>query len=422
MRSILDTTSYTHADWGRCLTRVQERATTKDVASCHALDKNNFSANLREHSRAKHIACPTQVFCPVFSFVQRNRKKQKESTRKIALKRKERQKKEELRLKAEKEGVVRAAESNDFNGDSNRREHPTQEEDYHDDRCEYKRGNMNLLGKLFAYFTSTITTTFYVTVGYFVCIYFVIKQGYFDSVLTENGVEFYAEKPHPKLHELFPTLKLPMNTLVNIGYLNVGLIVIAHAQKLLMNKKLTESDAAMFFIFGWSGFLYGHVQFWRIILQQQHQSVMDQWVTLPIFAWIVCWTCHIYYGWSFVRNLVITAVSTASYCLTWYDRNGFDIILGIHISCAIFYGSMLYWNTSSKKAKRDFWIAILLCAGFVVLKLLDLHLPEYHPIFTTFSGHFLSKICDFLQMYFVAKFFMHVNLAANKRKLKAKED
>ncbi len=341
----------------------------------------------------------------VYRLVQRNRKKQKESTRSAALKRK-RQKAQSATKSIVKPSGNHAEDNTPDN------------EDYHDEFCEHKRGNMNILCSIFSYFTSTIIVTFYTAVAYFIAMYFVIKQGYFDTVHTENGLKFYAEKAHPRLKELLPTLDMPLNTIVNIGYLNVGLIVVAHAQKLLMSKKFSNSDAAMFFIFGWSSFLYGHVQFWRIILQTQQRSVMDQWITLPIFAWTICWTCHVYHGWSFLRNVTIIAISTASYCLTWYDRHGFEIVLGLHIVCALFYASTLYWNTTSRKAGRDFWLAICMCAGFVVLKLLDLELPKYHPVFTTVSGHFLSKICDFLQVYYVSKFFMHVTLAANKLKTK----
>lgn len=336
------------------------------------------------------------------------------------MKKKEKQKKREAQQK------LKQTKGNENNADvKETKAIPVQtskkeDENYHDDQCELKRGNMNLLGKLFSYFTSTIITTFYVTVTYFIGMYYVIKLGYFDGVKTENGLKFYAEIAHPKLKELLPTLQMPLNTLVNMGYLNVGLIVVAHAQKLLMNKKLKDSDAAMFFIFAWSTFLYGHVQFWRIILQDHHHAVMDQWITLPIFAWVVAWTCHLYHGWSIVRNIAIVALSTASYCLAWYSPTGFEIALGGHIVCALFYATLLYSSTTSKKAGRAFWISLVMCCGFVGLKLLDLELPKYHPVFTTVSGHFLSKVCDFLQVYYVAQFFMHVNLAANNRSLKTK--
>ena len=292
--------------------------------------------------------------------------------------------------------------------------------EHHDHLCELKKENMNLLGKLFSYFTSTIITTFYVTVAYFFAMHYVIKLGYFDNIHTENGLDYYAEKPHPKLKEILPTLKMPMNTLVNMGYLNVGLIIIAHVQKLLMNKKLSNSDAAMFFIFGWSSFLYGHVQFWRIILQEHREAVMDQWITLPIFAWTVAWVVHIFWRCSVLRNTMIIALSTGSYCATLSSRYGFEFVLGVHIILALLFGTCLYYYTTSRKARRAFWISALMCCGFVSLKLLDLELPKYHSVFTTISGHFLSKICDFVQIYYVAQFFMHVNLAANKRSVKTK--
>ena len=277
---------------------------------------------------------------------------------------------------------------------------------------------MNLLGKLFSYFTAPIFTTFYGTVAYFFAIHYVIKLGYFDNVHTETGLEFYAEKPHPKLKEILPTLKMPLNTLVNIGYLNVGLLVVAHAQKLLMNKKLSNSDAVMFFIFGWSSFLYGHVQFWRIILQEHRDAVMDQWITLPIFGWTIVWTSHLLFGSKPLKQLCIMTVSTASYCGTLLNQYGFEMVLGAHIFAVLMCGSTLYCHTTSRKAGRPFWISVITCTGFVALKLLDLELPKYHPIFYTLSGHFLSKICDFLQIYYVAQFFMYVNLAANNRSLK----
>ena len=350
--------------------------------------------------------------------MQRNKKKQRESTRRIALKKREKQKKGQEQKELNDTVKLAEKEISESNFSSNKPKKP--ENNHHDDLCELKPENMNLLGKLFSYFTSTIITTFYVTVAYFFAMHYVIKLGYFDEVHTENGLEFYAEKAHPKLKEILPSLKMPLNTLVNMGYLNVGLIVIAHVQKLFMNKKLSNSDAAMFFIFGWSSFLYGHVQFWRIILQEHREAVMNQWITLPIFAWTVAWTCHLYYGWSLLRNISIVAVSTMSYCLTWYSRYGFEISLGLHIATALLCGALLYCTTTSKKAGRAFWVSAVMCCGFVSLKLLDLELPKYHPLFTTVSGHFLSKICDFVQIYHVSQFFMHVNIAANNQMLKTK--
>ncbi len=288
----------------------------------------------------------------------------------------------------------------------------------HHHNCE-NNSKMDIKGKLISYFTSTIITTFYATFAYFASMYVVIKLGLFDSAFTENGLEFYAEKAHPKLKEFFPTLDMPLNTIVNIGYVNVGLVIVAHTQKLLMNKKLKDSDAAMFFIFGWSAFLYGHVQFWRILLQRQHESVMDQWITLPIFAWTVAWTIHLFYDWSLVTNIVIIMLSTVSYCLTWYSKIGFEIALGWHIIAGLISGGTLYWRIPLRKVRRTFWITLLMCSGFVILKLLDLQLPAYHEMFYTVSGHFLSKICDFLMIYFTAQFFLHCNMTINKYNLRA---
>lgn len=65
----------------------------------------------------------------------------------------------------------------------------------------------------------------------------------------------------------------------------------------------------------------------------------------------------------------------------------------------------IYRKFPIKEAQQPFVWALICCIGFVVLKLLDLELPKVNQMFEKISGHFLSKIADIFQIYFVNKYF-----------------
>ena len=97
---------------------------------------------------------------------------------------------------------------------------------------------------------------------------------------------------------------------------------------------------------------------------------------------------------------ISVSLSHVSYTAALFHPLGFDAVLGVHILlCGI--------SAISYCAKRNSQFGILVlkaflsCAGFVVLKLADLYLAELHILFEIFSGHFLSKVCDVLQIYYV---------------------
>jgi len=91
-----------------------------------------------------------------------------------------------------------------------------------------------------------------------------------------------------------------------------------------------------------------------------------------------------------------------------YFFNGFEIALGTHIVIIFFLtSSMIFYAPKRKKSKAmiEFIYSILCCSGFVGLKLLDLQLGSMHKIFTVVSGHFMSKVFDIGQIYFMLRFF-----------------
>ncbi|XP_033745390.1 transmembrane protein 187-like [Pecten maximus] len=248
-----------------------------------------------------------------------------------------------------------------------------------------------------AFMTVTITTAI-------IC--FFVFDGGFDRAFTETGLKHYAERASPLLKTVLPKwLKMPLNTLVNFGYAILGaywLAVIFHHHG---NNNISEIDAYAFYVFNFMACFYGPIQMVRILTDKHRFAILDQWVTLPFFMWVYVWGRSLSNGWSNLRVFIATALSISSYTLTLYYDIGFEIALGLHIMLGIAGAALAYRKYSTTEAHKPFLCALLSCTGFVVLKLLDLHLPNIHPFFTKVSGHFLSKIADVLQIHYVNKFF-----------------
>lgn len=224
----------------------------------------------------------------------------------------------------------------------------------------------------------------------------------FERVKVELGLEHYAEKGDSSTF-----LKMPVNALVNLGYVLVGFFWLWKIRKL--QKKLKD-QVFFYYMFSWMSVLYGFVQFGRIVTQTRLFAVMDQWFTLPFFAWIVCWNEFVYRGyWKTSRYLSVMRISVFSYFAVLFHDRGFELVLGLHILAALAYSLRTQYKPGlgTKRSGLSFILALISCTGFVCLKLADHHLAEY-PMFQTYTGHFWSKVCDTAQIYFAADFFKNV--------------
>jgi hypothetical protein len=232
--------------------------------------------------------------------------------------------------------------------------------------------------------------------------------GIFDAATTEIGLEHYAEKPL----ESIPWM-MPLNTTINFGYIIVGFYWLYFAKR-----NLPPKEQFFFNIFSWSVIIYGPAELMRFLTQSHHWAIIDQYYTLPIFAWVIPWALHYIGSYSNEKAALIEVVSILSYGLTLVTTIGFEIALGIHILLVLGIGSKCFTKYQSKKALTALILALLNCSGFVVLKLLDLHLPRINPVFELVSGHFLSKICDILQIHYTLEFFyiIYVTMSTTTKK------
>lgn len=232
----------------------------------------------------------------------------------------------------------------------------------------------------------------------------------FERVKVELGLEHYAEKGDPSTF-----LKMPANASINLGYTLLGLYWLRKVYKL--QKKLGD-EAFLYYMFAWMSVFYGFVQFGRIVSQTRLFAVMDQWFTLPFFAWIVCWNEFVYRGyWQSGRYLIIMRISVLSYFVVFFHDFGFEAVLGLHILAALVYS--LRTQCKSGLGTDRSWISLILalvsCVGFVCLKLADHYLAQF-SLFQTFTGHFWSKVCDVGQIHFAVNFFKNLETRNAKEK------
>jgi len=241
---------------------------------------------------------------------------------------------------------------------------------------------------------------------------FVLLSGSFmDSVKVDLGLCHYSESLSPLSTQWLP---MPMNTVVNVGYVAVGIYWILRVHSHLTNGSMSVDEAYLMYMFSWMLVLYGPVQLVRIVTHWRVAGILDQWYTLPIFAWtgISCREIGRTSGTLDVLSvsLIITA-SIASYGLALLHSRGFEVALGAHI-CGVVAQAWCVHRRSSADTEVDrqrrwaaFSRAVVCCAGFVSLKLADWHLVRLLPIpFAVLSGHFWSKIADFMQAHYACQF------------------
>ena len=237
-----------------------------------------------------------------------------------------------------------------------------------------------------------------------------VYSNIFDEVSTDLELSHYAEKAG-WAHGILPEwMLLPMNTFVNVGYVVVGAMWM-----LRVWKHRDNSDNYHFYVFCWMSIIYGHVQCVRIVTRFHWAAVLDQWYTFPIFAWVGVWSANIScrarhgcaLGWVITTAAMLASV--LSYGLALLHELGFEVALGLHILIVV----ALSWQAhcvapaaTRKRRERSIAKAIVSCSGFVVLKLADHRLAALCPsFFTIFSGHFWSKVADFMQIHYTCQFF-----------------
>jgi len=242
---------------------------------------------------------------------------------------------------------------------------------------------------------------------------FITSTGILDKVVTEDGLEHYAEQC-PDWFPLCSVLPMPFNTAINLIYSLVGIIWMLKIKRCVSGGYMRSDDAYMFYVFCWLPIIYGPIQLARIITQHHHWGIMDQWYTLPMFAWIAYW------GQNFEQPLQSNVLpwgcmglSVCSYMLALGVHIGFEIALGVHIVLAVYAGCMITrepWHKIRHKSEMisSFVKACICCALFVILKVLDPELPKVHDLFTIISGHFLSKIADVGQIHYVLLMFYSI--------------
>ncbi|XP_042341061.1 transmembrane protein 187 [Plectropomus leopardus] len=217
----------------------------------------------------------------------------------------------------------------------------------------------------------------------------------FDEVSVDLSPDHYAEK----VIEYLPCfLSMPCNCLVNLAYIYMGL----HWLFWHGNGKETHEGRYMRQVFAFMAVFYGPVQWTRLALLSRAPAVLDQWLTLPIFAWVPVWISFIELGpakWRATHAAALELGSILSYGLALVHERGFEVALGCHVALAVYKGLRVQLAHGDGRTRGDLLLAVLCCAGFVVLKLLDHWLARYW-FFQRLTGHFWSKVCDVLQYHF----------------------
>jgi hypothetical protein len=222
----------------------------------------------------------------------------------------------------------------------------------------------------------------------------------FDTIEIGTGPDEYAEKPWPFMPWYFT---MPLNTLVNIVYTIVGLYW-------LFQRRKQSSNNIFSYVFAWMAIIYSGVQFFRIATQQYLFGVLDQWYTLHMASWVFIWALSLQVNddtWLLQKLVLIHSLLCLSYpALTFIHSRGFEVALGIHL--ALIFGAIIRLHLySQEKDDASFrlyliFMGTLCCTGFVLFDLLELYLASLWPsVFTICSGHFLSRMCDALQIHFV---------------------
>ncbi|XP_004482933.1 transmembrane protein 187 [Dasypus novemcinctus] len=243
----------------------------------------------------------------------------------------------------------------------------------------------------------------HVAVGSCLCVT-AVYAGVFAGVFVQVGYEHYAEAPVPSLPRF---LAMPFNSLVNVAYVLLGWYW-------LQRDKGTTGPRTRYLkdVFAAMALAYGPVQWLRVTTQAPSAAILDQWLTLPIFAWLIAWCLYLDKGWKPWLFLAIECLSLSSYSLALLHPQGFDVALGAHIVVALGQALRTHVRYSSASSHTYVALGVLSCLGFVVLKLWDHQLAQWR-LFQQLTGHFWSKVCDVLQFHFA--FLFLTNLSSCQR-------
>ncbi|XP_004695244.1 PREDICTED: transmembrane protein 187 [Condylura cristata] len=226
--------------------------------------------------------------------------------------------------------------------------------------------------------------------------------GAFAGAFVQVGYEHYAEAP---VAGLPGCLAMPFNSLVNLAYVLLGLHWLRRRAGGPRLRYLKDAFASM-------ALLYGPVQWLRISTQARPAALLDQWVTLPIFAWPVVWGLYLDWGWRPRLFLAVEGLALSSYGLALLHPCGFEVALGAHIAAALGQALRAHRRHGSASSGTYLALAMLCCLGFVGLKLYDHELAQWY-LFRRLTGHFWSKVCDVLQFHFAFLFLMSLNPPPN---------
>ncbi|KAM4818277.1 transmembrane protein 187 [Thomomys bottae] len=235
----------------------------------------------------------------------------------------------------------------------------------------------------------------------------IVSMGVFDDVFVQVGYEHYAEAVDARLPAF---VAMPFNSLINLAYVLLGVYWLRTDANTLARP--TELHRAQYLnhVFATMALIYGPVQYLRIWTQAHRAAVLDQWLTLPIFAWVVAWCLSIDRGWTPCLLLCIEGLSLSSYGLALLHQQGFEVALGVHVLAAVGQALCTHWRYGSDASATYLALSVLSCLGFVLLKLYDHELAQWYP-FQHLTGHFWSKVCDVLQFHFAFLFMTNLNVS-----------
>ncbi|XP_029465742.1 transmembrane protein 187 [Rhinatrema bivittatum] len=232
--------------------------------------------------------------------------------------------------------------------------------------------------------------------------FLVVSTGLFDGVATEVGYGHYAEEVVPWLPAF---VAMPFNCFINIGYILLGIFWLGRWSKTQGQKDVRKMY--MKDVFALMAIVYGPVQWARLWTQSHRAAVLDQWFTLPIFAWVPVWCKSVLEAWRPATVLLMEGLSLASYSLCLLHSRGFEVALGCHVLGAFLIALRVQRQYGDATSRAYMGVTLMYCLGFIALKLLDHWLTQW-LLFQRLTGHFWSKVCDVMQFHCAFLFLEHV--------------
>jgi hypothetical protein len=111
-----------------------------------------------------------------------------------------------------------------------------------------------------------------------------IYTGIFEGVSVQVGYEHYAEA---RVASLPAFLATPFNSLINLAYMLLGTYRLRRNASVPGRPAELQRAPYLKHVFASMALVYGPVQWLQIWTQTRSTAMLDQWLTLPIFAWPV---------------------------------------------------------------------------------------------------------------------------------------